>query len=102
MVLATSGHAVRPKEGGGGGSALFPRSEKETNTRFAQRFIVQSSLLLLQLPPLLWLEDAPDGSINHPSQSSENENRNHWQRSKKTNKKKKPFASPHPSAAEAL
>jgi hypothetical protein len=39
--------------------------EKETSARFAQKFIVQSSLLLLQLPLLLWLEDAPDGSINH-------------------------------------
>jgi hypothetical protein len=53
--------------GGGGGSAVrvFPRPEKETSTRFAQKFIVQSSLLLLQLPLLLWLEGVPDGSINH-------------------------------------
>jgi hypothetical protein len=55
--------------GGGGGGECSPSisktPEKETSTRFAQKFIVQSSLLLLQLPLLLWLEDAPDGSINH-------------------------------------
>jgi hypothetical protein len=52
----------------GGGEQYFQDQKKKRTRALHTNFIVQSSLLLLQLPPLLWLEDAPDGPINHQSQ----------------------------------